>query len=71
MTKKAANLQAIMIMRKKIMKKKFTNKTLKKFSLSNYTLAELERLADEYDTSMSAIVEMAVYHFSCSQKKGI
>ena len=39
--------------------------------LSSHTIVELKRLAEDYDTTVSAIIEMAVCHFSYSQKKGI
>ena len=49
---------------------RYESRTSKNISLSNHTIAELQRLADEYDMNMTAIIELAVAHFSYSRKKG-
>ena len=40
------------------------HRTLRNFRLSNYTIAELKRLSEHHQTNMTAIVELAVAHFS-------
>ena len=34
------------------------------FRLSNYTIAELRRMSEQHRTNMTAIVELAIAHFS-------
>lgn len=46
------------------MKSKYPNRISRNFRLSNYTITELQQLSEEYDTNMTAIIELAVAHFS-------
>ena len=42
----------------------YPHRKSRNFRLSNYTIAELQRLSEEHDTNMTAIVELAVAQFS-------
>lgn len=47
-----------------VMNSNYPNRKSRNFRLSSYTITELQRLSEEYDTNMTAIVELAIAHFS-------
>jgi len=47
------------------------NRETREFSLSNYTLKTVDRLADLYGMDRAAIIELAVAHFDQVQIRGI
>jgi hypothetical protein len=57
--------------KEKNMKKNERNKEVKNLRLSDQTIAELNRLSQQYDKNLTSIIEWAVAQFAYDQRRGI
>jgi hypothetical protein len=57
--------------KEKNMKKNERNKEVKNLRLSDQTIAELNRLSQQYDKNLTGIIEWAVAQFAYDQRRGI